>query len=78
MGTFGSAAIGLSDGSFAERLRQLEVPVVVLVGEKSPLPNAAGEETAALLLTVNTPPSQTPAICPGTSSLAALPKLSRE
>jgi proline iminopeptidase len=48
VGTFGSAAAGISDGSFAERLRRLAAPVVVLVGEKSPLPNTAGEETAAL------------------------------
>jgi proline iminopeptidase len=47
--SFESAMAGISDGSFAERLGRLEAPVEVLVGEKSPLPNTVGEETAALI-----------------------------
>jgi pimeloyl-ACP methyl ester carboxylesterase len=49
MGTFASVMEEIPDGRFARRLRQLAVPVVVLIGEKSPLPLDVGEETAALI-----------------------------
>jgi proline iminopeptidase len=61
--SFASAATGISDGSFAERLRRLEAPVEVLVGEKSPLPNTVGEETAALV------PNAEYAVIPGAGHL---------
>jgi pimeloyl-ACP methyl ester carboxylesterase len=48
-GTFASVMPALSDGLFARRLPELAAPVVVLVGEASPLPRALGEQTAALL-----------------------------
>jgi proline iminopeptidase len=48
MGTFGSIAEELSAG-FGEKLRDVTVPAVFLLGEKSPMPVSQGEQTAALL-----------------------------
>jgi len=47
-GTFASAAGHLAAG-FAESLRELRVPAVFVLGEKSPMPVSQGQQTAALL-----------------------------
>jgi pimeloyl-ACP methyl ester carboxylesterase len=48
-GTFASVMDELADGNFAHRLQQLDVPVVVVLGEASPMPLDVGKETAALI-----------------------------
>ncbi|MGH7911435.1 MAG: alpha/beta fold hydrolase [Candidatus Dormibacteraceae bacterium] len=44
-----SAIEAMAGGAFAERLRTLALPAIVMVGEGSPMPHAVGEETASLL-----------------------------
>lgn len=47
--TIESMFADMADGRFADQLRALTVPAVVLVGEASPIPNEAGEQLAQLL-----------------------------
>ncbi|HEY3753104.1 MAG TPA: alpha/beta hydrolase [Pseudonocardiaceae bacterium] len=49
VGTFASIFDELPDGTFARRLAQLTVPTFVVIGDASPMPRAAGEETAQLI-----------------------------
>lgn len=48
VGTIGSMVEDLASG-FAESLSGIGVPVIVVLGEQSPMPAAEGEETAALI-----------------------------
>ena len=48
MATLGSLAEDLGAG-LAESVARIAVPAIFLLGQQSPIPNAAGEETAALL-----------------------------
>lgn len=48
VGTFGSVMEHLADG-FAAKLAGIGIPVVFVLGEKSPMPVSQGEQTAALL-----------------------------
>jgi proline iminopeptidase len=45
---FASVAAHQADG-FADRLRDIRVPAVFVLGERSPMPVSQGEQTAALL-----------------------------
>lgn len=45
--TLGSVMPAIADGSLAARLSALEMPAVVVVGAKSPLPNEAGRDRRA-------------------------------
>jgi proline iminopeptidase len=49
VGTFASVFEQLPDGTFARRLAQLTVPTFVVIGDASPMPRAAGEQTAQLI-----------------------------
>jgi proline iminopeptidase len=48
-GTFGSIT-GHLDAGFGGRLKEITAPAVFVLGERSPMPVAQGEQTAALLL----------------------------
>ena len=48
MATFASVAQHFADG-FGEKLRDLRIPAVFVLGERSPMPVSEGEQTAALL-----------------------------
>jgi pimeloyl-ACP methyl ester carboxylesterase/predicted MFS family arabinose efflux permease len=48
MATFASVAQHFADG-FGEKLRDLRIPAVFVLGERSPMPVSQGEQTAALL-----------------------------
>jgi pimeloyl-ACP methyl ester carboxylesterase len=47
--TLGSALPMIGDGSFAAKVAGIDVPVQVVLGERSPLPRRAGQATADLL-----------------------------
>ena len=60
--TFASVAERLASG-FGEKLREVQVPVVFVLGEQSPMPVSQGQQTAALL------PQAEVAIIPGAGHL---------
>jgi pimeloyl-ACP methyl ester carboxylesterase len=50
LGTFASIAEHMA-GGFSNALRELRTPAIFVLGERSPMPNSQGQQTAALLPT---------------------------